>query len=160
MSTRHPAGRGWGGATAILLIAGVVTATGLAIGHAAFTQDSPAVPANAPAAVVQTLAPTTTATTTTATTTVAPPAVTTAPVAPRALVADPTTPEDPTVTKTDPEYVDLGSGVTQRVEPPLKPPVPPAPLGAENGWDPTANGGKGGYTGSGHGPDPATVPQH
>lgn len=156
MSTRHPAGRGcWGGATAILAIAGVLTASLLGILHMV-TSGDPAVPANAPAAVVQTLAPTTTpaVTTTPAATTTAPAAV------PHALAA--ATEESPVVTSTpsptgpDPQYIDLGSGVTQRVAPPNPTGQPPAPLGPENGWDPTGgpNGG-----GAPVGPDPATDPQ-
>lgn len=97
----------------------------------------------------------------------APPAVTTTPAAtttapaaaPHALVA---TEESPVVTNTpnptepDPQYIDLGSGVTQRVAPPNPTGQPPAPLGPENGWDPTGgpNGG-----GAPVGPDPATDPQ-
>lgn len=153
MIKRHPAGRS---CALVLLAAGVLTATGLTGLFALSASGGPAVPTNAPAAVVQTLAPTTTpaVTTTPAATTTAPAAV------PHALAA--ATEESPVVTSTpsptepDPQYIDLGSGVTQRVAAPNPTGQPPAPLGPENGWDPTGgpNGG-----GAPVGPDPATDPQ-
>jgi hypothetical protein len=147
MIERHPAGRS---CALVLLAAGVLTATGLTGLFALSTAGGPAVPANAPAAVVQTLAPTTTPAVTTT-----PAATTTAPVAaPRALVAEPTTTtEDPTV-PVNPAPATDANGV--RVAPSSNPNAnkTPDPIGAENGWDPTGNDGKGAPVG----PDPATVP--
>lgn len=151
MIERHPAGRS---CALVLFAAGVLTATivggiyGVAatIGH---TGETPVI--HAPLPVVQAVPGTTTATTT-----LVPPAATTAPnsaPAARAAVQE-TTVTEPAPVETTPEYIDLGSGVTQRVAPPAKPPTPPPPPGPENGWDPTANGGKGGPIG----PDPATAP--
>jgi hypothetical protein len=122
MIERHPAGRSC--ALALLAVAGVLTASGLAIGHAIATQNDPAQPATAPVAVVQTLAPTTTPAITTT-----PAATTTAPVAaPRAVVAEPTATEETTVTNppAGPTVDDTGRRL---------PPPPSAGAPAEPGVD-------------------------
>lgn len=137
MITRHPAGRGcWGGATVVLAIAGGLTATVLALGHAIVTQNDPAPATVAPVPAAQVVPATTTPD----------PATTTAqansaPAAPRALVAvDPTTtqeitvanpPADPTTYPTD------ANGV--RVAPPVETGNPPGTPGPQNGMDSNGN---------------------
>jgi hypothetical protein len=121
MIERHPAGR----SCAVTLLAGVglMVATAFGVLHAV-APSSPAQPATAPAAVVQTLAPTTTPTVTTT-----PAATTTAPVAaPRAVIAEPTAAEETTMTNppADPTVDDTGRRL---------PPPPSAGAPAEPGVD-------------------------
>lgn len=135
MIERHPAGR----SCAVTLLAGVglMVATAFGVLHAV-APGSPAQPASTPAGLMQTLAPTTTPAVTTT-----PAATTTAPVAaPRAAVAAPTTTEETTVANppTTPQYIDLGSGVTQRVAPPAPAPRPPVPGPGDDGWTPPGGG--------------------
>ena len=139
METRHPAGRGcWGGATAILLIAGVLTATAFGILHAVAT-DGPALPASTPAGLVQQLPATTTA----------PPATTTAAansapaVAPRAVAAEPTTTTEDTVApqpSVNPTHETDANGVRVAPDPNSDPNknVKPTPA-PQNGLDPEGN---------------------
>lgn len=147
MIERHPAGRGrWGGASAIVLLAaGVLTATGLALGHVFATDGTtPAPSAPVPAAVVATV---------TTTPDPAPEAAqtTTAPVAPRALVADPTTTTEETTVANPP---------TEQTPPTDANGVRVAPSNPNANQDPGKPGAENGVDANGNpvGPSPQVTP--